>query len=486
MPRQSALQRIKWVAHAAPERTTGERLTDFFTTTIPQAFGFDTGAMTPAEPSPLRAAMLQHAPVVAAADAEDEAQQLLEAAAEIEHALLVQYLYAALSVKNASARKTLINIAVQEMSHLIAVQNLLLFIGAAPYFERQDVSPDQELDPFPFELLGYKQKETLERFVLAEMPVLQTLDEDDQAVIKNIQARIDPDGKFNRVGVLYGRIYWLFQTTSEAQGPWKDVSNIADIGQLPPWHITNFKGADSFHKTQASRDENGPRPGTGDGEVWYQDYAREGAFRTIDTPEAARQAIYDIAVQGEGLADEAADSHFHIFFNALRKHDGLDPDEFNVVPSNPTLVAAAGRTEITDPPAVALCRLFDNRYQIMLVSLTAALLYSRSDAAENALRQSRVYWAFFEMKHSLPSIASKVLLQPCKAGGDVADLCAAPIFDLGDVDLTSKAQALEAESRRLHVRAKALTLLLKPFGFGVNDDFLEKIEKADHERYPDI
>ncbi|CAN7769604.1 ferritin-like domain-containing protein [Rhizobium leguminosarum] len=473
------------------ERSARERVTDFFTTTLPEAFGFDTDGLDKLEQSPLRAAMLQNAPVVVAANAEDEARQLLEAAAEVEHALLVQYLYAAFSVQNASARKTLINIAVQEMSHLIAVQNLLLFLGANPYFERQDVSPDPELDPFPFELLGYKDKGTLERFVLAEMPVLKTLEEEDQEVIKNIQTRIDPDGKFNRVGVLYGRIYWLFQTTSQAEGPWKDVSNIGDIGQLTPWHISNFKGADSVLKTQASRDETGPRLGSGTdtGEIWWQDYSREGAFRTIDTREAALLAIYEIAVQGEGLAETAepaTDSHFHIFFNALKKHDGLDPDEFNVVPANPGLAKVPGRTEITDPLAVALCRLFDNRYQIMLVSLTAALLCGRTEVAENTQRQNRVYWAFFEMKHSLLTIASKIILQPCKAGGHNADLCAAPIFDLGDVDLTSKLQALEEESRRLHIRAKELTLSLKAFGFGVNDDFLEKIEKTDHERYPDI
>ena len=67
----------------------------------------------------------------------DEAVFLLTAAAEVEHALMVQYLYAAYSVRvrgpNAAelqkVQDLLLQIAREEMGHLITVQNLLHLVG---------------------------------------------------------------------------------------------------------------------------------------------------------------------------------------------------------------------------------------------------------------------------------------------------------------------------------------------------------------------
>ena len=192
MTRPSAVRSIKWVQHAEQQRAISGRLRDFLVEAVPMALGFESKAAKDKRTSPLRNAMLEHVPVVIANSAKDEARQLLQAGAEIEHALLIEYLYAAFSLRRSAVRKTLINIAVQEMSHLIAVQNLLLFLGAAPYFERYDISPNPEFDPFPFGLNSFQHSETLERFVLAEMPMLDTLKGDDQATIIEIQKRLDP------------------------------------------------------------------------------------------------------------------------------------------------------------------------------------------------------------------------------------------------------------------------------------------------------
>src|SRR4051812_33662643 len=88
-------------------------------------------------PSPVDRAILA-AGVPSVSDAStprDDAIGLLQLAAEVEHALLVQYLYAAASIDasaggdNKVAHNTLTTIAIQEMGHLVAVQNLLLAIG---------------------------------------------------------------------------------------------------------------------------------------------------------------------------------------------------------------------------------------------------------------------------------------------------------------------------------------------------------------------
>src|SRR5262249_25939776 len=77
-------------------------------------------------------------PEVPGVSAVEEARILLQAAAEVEHALLVQYLYSmySLDVTDPIARGWMFairDIAKEEMGHLIAVQNLLLAIGGAVY-----------------------------------------------------------------------------------------------------------------------------------------------------------------------------------------------------------------------------------------------------------------------------------------------------------------------------------------------------------------
>src|SRR5438477_7366657 len=94
----------------------------------------------------------------------DEVIFLLHIAAEVEHALMVQYLYAAYSLKPAAQvpedkqamakawRKTLLGIAREEMGHLITVQNLLRLIGAPITLEREDYPFRGDLYPFHFRL----------------------------------------------------------------------------------------------------------------------------------------------------------------------------------------------------------------------------------------------------------------------------------------------------------------------------------------------
>src|SRR5438876_872809 len=81
----------------------------------------------------------------------DEAVYLLHAAAEVEHALMVQYLYAAYSLDPTSPSLTpdqktavglwqqeIVQIAREEMGHLACVQNLLRLLGGAGSFEREE------------------------------------------------------------------------------------------------------------------------------------------------------------------------------------------------------------------------------------------------------------------------------------------------------------------------------------------------------------
>ena len=75
---------------------------------------------------------------------------LLNVAAQIEHALMVQYLFAAYSLGGPQIgspeyrrladewRAVLLGIAKEEMGHLLTVQNVIRFLGGAPCLERDD------------------------------------------------------------------------------------------------------------------------------------------------------------------------------------------------------------------------------------------------------------------------------------------------------------------------------------------------------------
>ncbi len=110
---------------------------------------------------------------------------LLAEAAEIEHTLMCSYLYAAFSLKRpgqdevtelqsealARWRKTIIDVAVQEMGHLMIVANLTVAIGGRPHFARPNFPVSSGYFPSgvvarltPFNA------ETLEHFVFLERP----------------------------------------------------------------------------------------------------------------------------------------------------------------------------------------------------------------------------------------------------------------------------------------------------------------------------
>jgi len=112
----------------------------------------------------------------------DHLIMLLTSGAEVEHALMVQYLYAAYSINGDQAdkerralvegwRASILSVAREEMGHLLTVQNLLVLLGAPISFDREMMPWDHEFYPFPFSLEPLS-LETLQCFIYAEMPRL--------------------------------------------------------------------------------------------------------------------------------------------------------------------------------------------------------------------------------------------------------------------------------------------------------------------------
>jgi hypothetical protein len=110
---------------------------------------------------------------------------LLAEAAEIEHTLMCSYLYAAFSLKRAGEpgvsaaqgevlerwRKTIMDVAVEEMSHLVIVANLTIAVGGRPHFSRPNFPVASGYFPsgVAVRLTGFN-AETLKHFIFLERP----------------------------------------------------------------------------------------------------------------------------------------------------------------------------------------------------------------------------------------------------------------------------------------------------------------------------
>jgi hypothetical protein len=105
------------------------------------------------------------------------------------------------------------------MCHLITVQNLLMSVDNHPSFGRQDQDPAPCLDPIPFSLRPLT-KAVLEDFLLAEMPPFDDMTSAEKAIMEPIIAsHSSPVESVNPVGLIYARLYWLFQKDDQCN-PW--------------------------------------------------------------------------------------------------------------------------------------------------------------------------------------------------------------------------------------------------------------------------
>jgi hypothetical protein len=189
-----------------------------------------TGAVGPAE---LKASAANRTGIIIRdfSDPYLELLRLLRDAAEIEHGLMLQYLYSAFSVKvqyqpliglGAPSSKDILGVAVQEMHHLGAVNHLLVALGSGPHLARQDFPYEPDIYPFPFNLEPLS-RFTVAKYVYAEGTAatfaanIQRSPEDEQfrsGVLSDIGALDRP----NHVGSLYRNVLDLLSECSARPG----------------------------------------------------------------------------------------------------------------------------------------------------------------------------------------------------------------------------------------------------------------------------
>jgi hypothetical protein len=355
----------------------------------------------------------------------DKAKILLESAAEIEHALMVQYLYAAYSLKSkeevtdtkqkkvlnegsaASWPNILLGIAREEMGHLLTVQNLLLAMGLAPNLEREDFPPRKDLYPFALHLEPLSQH-SLAKYVVAEAPV-DTSDIDDIVAV----ARESRGAEINHVGVLYGLLGVVFATKEQVEeGAASDDSWDAMVSQLALLAHQHAPPAESWHVPDSAF-----QVGVPEQQAAPSDW-QVGGVRVHEVTDraAARAAIRDIGEQGEGPIVGGEQSHFERFRHVYRGGAGL--------PAFPAAEWVPTRNVSTDPRVTDIAdqrtrrwaELADLRYGLLLGFVEHYLLTTGDD------RKLLTAWIFAEMRTRVGFLARKLTTMPTDVGDGVASI----------------------------------------------------------------
>jgi hypothetical protein len=302
---------------------------------------------------------------------------MLSQAAELEHAIMCQYLYAAFSLKQRADeglddeelaavlrwRKQISHVATQEMLHLALVQNLLTSIGGAPHLARPNLPhpANHYPDGVRLALLPFGE-EALRHFMFLERPEGMDLEDAEGIAAVGRAAPVMSVGdivphlqEFATVGHLYRSI--------EA-----GINSLADkLGER-----SLFIGPP---RAQATPDSFG----------WPE------LVQVTDVASACR-AIDEILEQGEGARGAWQDAHFGQFVRILDEYQQLVEVNPDFDPVRPVLVATVRPTEhasdvplITDPVTVRCTDLFNVGYEILVLALTRYFAHTEETDEQLAL-----------------------------------------------------------------------------------------------------
>ena len=177
-----------------------------------------------------------------------ELVRLLREASEVEHALMLQYLYAAFSIKpayqavaghGAPNTNDLLGVAVQEMQHLGKVNQLLVALGAAPHLVREDFPYEQDIYPFQFNLEPLS-RVSLAKYVWTEAPpdamdMRKAKTEQERTFIGEVHSELGGATRPNFVGSLYDSVISLVEELRASGDP--------GLPDLTPWvaHLKHIK-----------------------------------------------------------------------------------------------------------------------------------------------------------------------------------------------------------------------------------------------------
>jgi Ferritin-like len=324
--------------------------------------------------------------------------ELLSEAAELEHGLMCQYLYAAFSLKRQPEEgvswaqlelmrrweASIMLVARQEMEHLGLVNNMLTAIGEAPYFERPNFplgSRHYQIDiPFKLERLT---PGALSRFIEFEMP--RQPDRGSQARLAATVPTVEP-GRFQTIGQLYEEVLALF-------------------GQLDSPELWIGPPGAQFITTEVI-----PVPIRGvslKGKAIY-----DVNLVVVNGLASAEGAIAQILEEGEGIPTPTPTSHFARFLAIAEELAAAQREDPGFDPARPVIEDPRGR--ITDPATRAVADLFQLAYGTLMLMLMRYFAHADETQAELAALQQTAFFPL--MTTAIRPLGEVLTLLPAHVG----------------------------------------------------------------------
>jgi hypothetical protein len=367
-------------------------------------------------------------------DTHEELVLGLSAAAELEHSLICQYLYAAYSIKTSADgtsvtdqaqferwREAILSVARQEMGHLGTVWNLQTLVGASPCTDRANF-PQLSGRYYPpeidFSLTAFSIA-TLERFIAFEAP-------ERPAFMELALGPPDPI-VYARVGDLYRQLRSAFTALRPDQAL-VDPTTVQDS----------------------------------------LSWSNNVTLKTATTQQQAVDAINFIIAQGEGAPGNMAGSHYATFVairDELQAHiasGGVAPQR--AVMPNPWTAShpgVEGGGLVDEPSAVEAMSVFNLLYGTLLQLLRH--YYAHSPITDD--QRDNLKMAAFKIMHGCLAPLGELLTRlPAKAGA--ADPRAGPAFErFGHDDWSSGPGAVwKLGQDRLSTASAALSSLATTHG----------------------
>ncbi len=305
----------------------------------------------------------------------EELIYLLTEAAEIEHGLMCCYLYAAFSLKSEASeglaeeelaavlrwRRTLLDVAREEMVHLALVNNLLSAVGGSPHLARPNfpVAPGYHPAGVTVSLAPFDGA-TVDHFVFLERPEGVEL----------------PDGKGFGVARVYERTFRRGRIVASAQ-------DYATVGHL-------YRGvSEGLVELARVHGEAGLFVGDPRLQVGADLFSLPGVAKVVDLA-SALAAIETIVTQGEGSPTDTATGHFRRFTTVQSELAALLQKNPAFVPARPVArnpvmrrpVATTDRVWVEAEPAATLLDLANGAYLFMARALD--VLFSRPELSPEA------------------------------------------------------------------------------------------------------
>jgi hypothetical protein len=377
----------------------------------------------------------------------EEAAILLAQAAEVEHALMAQYLYAAYAVRPrhdrqrvrnqcALLRRFMLQLAREEMGHLMSVQNLLRLIDAPLHLGGRTAQTNPGTLPFLY-ALEPPSTGSLAKYITAERPayVADPVVREKLERIADVARQANAGQPVAHIGAIYERLRQIFEAELDDSHFHDDVDGVQARWDDWGYDATDYSQHHS-RKVLVCHVAPDPRP----------------SMDQLSPRQQAVAAIEQISEQGEGYP-EVADCHYQRLLQlydlvAVLESQGI-VHHWPVAVNPTTRPPDAGAGQATPPgPGAATsyieskrsrdwAQLFNLRYQLLL-GYTGHFLhspgpcYEEADAAPERLgdytpRGLLLRGAFDEMRH-LRKIAMKLVTMPLRDGA--AGVHAGPTFEL--------------------------------------------------------